>query len=386
MQTKVLKWSLPAVALMIGVAGSMGINALASDPEAKEQIDTRPVVEVEAVSALSHQVVINSYGEVKPFESTRLSAQVSGEVVYWHPSFVTGGIVAKGDVLLKIETANYEAAVLQAEAEVSRAQAQLIEEQALADVAADEAKRFPSKKHTDLFLRKPQLLSAKAAVKSAKAALKRAKRDLDNCEVVAPYDSLVVSRDVGLGQFVSTGGSIAQLNNIEFAEVVIPVAGFDSVFLPERIEGLSATVINPGLNGYTRSAHIHRDLGVVDKDTRMVNLVVRINDPYGLETNQPQVKFGSFVQVNFAGKTLNSIYRLPQDLVNNNTVWLLNDEGKLEARKVQVIREEGEFFYVSTGLNENEQLVTTLPEYPQSGMSVKVAGADSSSVETTDKL
>ncbi len=40
-----------------------------------------------------------------------------------------------------IEKDNYEAAVLQAEAEVTRAEAKLIEEQALADVAADEAKR-----------------------------------------------------------------------------------------------------------------------------------------------------------------------------------------------------------------------------------------------------
>jgi len=386
MQTKVLKWIFPVAAIVIGMMGAQGINALANEPDAKEQVDTRPVVAVEAVSALDHQVVINSYGEVQPFESTRLSAQVSGEVVAWHDNFVIGGIVAKGEVLLSIEKDNYEAAVLQAEAEVTRAEAKLIEEQALADVAADEAKRFPSKKHTDLFLRKPQLLSAQAALKSAKAALKRAQRDLDNCDVVAPYDALIVSRDVGLGQFVSMGSSIAQLNNIEHAEVIIPVAGFDSAFLPERIEGLDATITQLGLNGFTRSAKIHRDLGVVDKATRMVNLVVRIADPYGLQTQQPQVKFGSYVQVNFSGKTLNSIYRLPQDLVNNNTVWLLNSEGQLESRKVQVIREEGEYFYVSTGLKDNEKLVTTLPEYPQTGMSVKVAGSDSSKAETTDKL
>ena len=42
---------------------------------------------------------------------------------------------------------------------------------------------YPNKARTDLFLRKPQVLSAQAAVKSAQAALKRAQRDLDN------YDS-----------------------------------------------------------------------------------------------------------------------------------------------------------------------------------------------------
>jgi RND family efflux transporter MFP subunit len=379
MQTKLLKWILPFAALTVGAVGAAGINAVAADPKAKEPVDSRPVVEVEAISARDHQVVINSYGEVKPFEQTQLSVQVSGEVTYWNPSFVAGGVIARGDVLMRVEKDNYEAAVLQAEAELSRAQAALIEEQALADVAADEAKRFPSKKHTDLFLRKPQLMSAKAAVKSAQAGLKRAQRDLDNCNVIAPYDALVVSRDVGLGQFVSVGTPVAKLNNIEVAEVIIPIAGFDSAFLPERLAGTAATVKQSGLNGFTRAAVIDRDLGVVDTQTRMVNLVVRIDDPYGIKNKQPAVKFGSFVQVDFTGKTLNRIYRLPQELVNNQTVWILKDDNTLEPRKVQVIREESEYFFVSIGLNDNEKLVTTVPEYPQEGMAVKVAGADSSS-------
>ncbi len=67
-------------------------------------------------------------------------------------------------------------------------------------------------------------------MKSAQAALKRANRDLENCRVVAPYDALVVERDVGVGQFVTSGSRVATLNNIEVAEVHVPIAGFDSAF------------------------------------------------------------------------------------------------------------------------------------------------------------
>jgi multidrug efflux system membrane fusion protein len=38
------------------------------------------------------------------------------------------------------------------------------------------------------------------------------------------------------------------------------------------------------------------------------------------------------------------------------------------------VREEGEYFYISDGLEVNDQLVLTLPEYPQAGMEVKIAG------------
>ncbi|MBQ4799928.1 efflux RND transporter periplasmic adaptor subunit [Pseudoalteromonas sp. MMG006] len=374
MQTNSLRWVFPFVALAIGIVGFMGVNAIAQEPEQKKAVDTRPTVQVEPVAANDHQVIINSYGEIKPLENTQLSAQVSGEVLSWHPNFVAGGVVARGETLFTIEKDNYEAAVLVAEADVARAQAALIEEQAQAQVAEDEAKRFPSKARTDLFLRKPQVLSAQAAVKSAQAALKRAQRDLDNCEVTAPYDALVVSRNVGVGQFVTMGSQVAELNNIETAEVIIPIAGFDSVFLPERIKGITATVIQKGLNSFTREGIIDRDLGIVDSATRMSSLVVRIEDPYGLKTKQPAIKFGSYVQVNFAGATLNNIYRLPQELVNNKTVWIVNEEQQLEPRKVTVIREEGEYFYISDGLQANDKLVITLPEYPQKGMAVKIAG------------
>jgi len=374
MQTNSLRWVFPFVALIVGVVGFMGINAIAQEPEKKEVIDTRPTVQVEPVAANDHQVIINSYGEVRPLENTQLSAQVSGEVLSWHPNFVAGGIVARGEILFTIEKDNYEAAVLVAEAELARAQAGLIEEQAQAQVAEDEAKRFPSKARTDLFLRKPQVLSAQASVKSAQAALKRAQRDLDNCDVTAPYDALVISRNVGVGQFVTMGSQVAELNNIETAEVIIPIAGFDSVFLPERIKGITATIIQKGLNSFTREGVIDRDLGIVDNATRMSSLVVRIEDPYGLKNIQPAIKFGSYVQVNFAGAMLNNIYRLPQALVNNQTVWVVNENQELEPRKVTVIREEGEYFYISSGLNADDKLVITLPEYPQKGMQVKIAG------------
>ncbi len=374
MRTSLLKWVLPIVALGVGIIGYQGINAIAQEPEEKEVVDVRPLVQVEPVASDDHQVIINSYGEVKPLESTVIASQVAGEVTSWHPNFVAGGIVARGEVLFTIEKDNYQAAVLQAEASLASAQAALIEEQAQAKVAEDEARRYPERERTDLFLRKPQVLSAKAAVKSAQAALKRAERDLARCEFKAPYDALVISREIGVGQYINVGSQVAEINNIESAEIIIPIAGFDSVFLPKRLKGVKATIVNKGLNSFTREAEIDRDLGVVDNATRMSNLVVRVDDPYGLKHDVQAIKFGAYVQVNFAGATLQNIYRLPQSLVNNQTVWIVNGENKLEPRKVTVVREEGEFFYVSDGLEVNDQLVLTLPEYPQAGMEVKIAG------------
>lgn len=388
-----IKWKralLPIIVLALSIGVFTAINSNAQVQEEKKAVDTRPTVSVETLIASDHQVVITSYGEIKPLESTQLATQVSGEVIHWNPDFIPGGFVKRGDILFSIERDNYEAQVLTNEAALISAQSALIQEQASAHVAKEEANRSPNVKHSDLYLRKPQLLSAQAAVKSAQASLKIARRDLAKCDVKAPYDALVISKNIGLGQFVSVGSPVAILNNIESAEVTVPVAGFDSRFLPAKVAGLSASVSvsvsvsQKGINTITRKGEISRDLGVVDSNTRMSNLVIRVNDPYGLNSDVTPLKFGSYVEVNFYAKTLKNVYRLHQELVNNRIVWVVNENNELEARKVEIIKEEGEFFLISEGLKDQDQLVLTLPEYPQKGQVVKISGAQDTQTVNAD--
>lgn len=366
------------IVIGLGFGGMIGIAASAGDEDEKEVVDTRPYVKVESAAAQNYQVLINSFGEVQPLEATTLSAQVSGELISWNPKFVAGGLVKRGEVLFSIEKDSYEAALLLAESELALAQSQLIEEQARAEVAKREAKNLPAAKVSDLYLRKPQVLSAKARLKAAEANIKIAKRDLRNCDVKAPYDALIISRDIGLGQFVNRGSAAGMINNVETAEVVFPIAGFDSKFLPSNLENQEAIVINKGNQTFSRVGQISRDLGVVDQSTRMSQLVVRIEDPYSLKTNAPALKFGSYVEVNISGQTLENVYRLPQDLVTNKIVWVVDSENKLLPKRVEIMREEGEYFLISKGLKNNDQVVMTLPEYPQKGMEVRLSTEDDS--------
>ena len=245
MKTKWIKGILPLVILAIGFGGMTAIKASGEEDEDQKPVDTRPTVKIETAVAEDYQVRITSFGEVRPLESTMISAQVSGEVLSWHPNFVPGGLVLRGDILFTIELDTYEAAVLQAEADLSLSSANLIEEQARAEVAEREAK---GSKVSDLYLRKPQILSAQASVKSAQARLKIAQRDLDNCAVKAPYDALIVSRNLGVGQYVNQGSQVGELYNIESAEVSFPIAGFDKAFLPTDVTQQLATISTKGYN------------------------------------------------------------------------------------------------------------------------------------------
>ncbi|GLR72129.1 efflux RND transporter periplasmic adaptor subunit [Agaribacter marinus] len=369
------------VGLIIGIsavafAATFGIQAASEDTEEKEPTDTRPIVSIETLKPINHQVLISGFGEVMPLESTVLAAQVSGEIISWNPNFVNGGIVERGDVLFTIEADAYEAEVLRAEAQVSLAEATLTEELARQNVAKRESKNLPKNQVSDLYLRKPQVLSAKAQLKSAQAALRIANRNLGKTKVTAPYDALIISRDIGSGQYVSTGMQVAKINNIETAEIMIPVAGFDSPFLQPNMQGVQASAATRSLVPVTRDGYIDRDLGVVDQSTRMQHLVMRIDDPYSLESDLPKLQFGSYVEVTFQGRMLENVFEVPQSLVNNRKLWIVNEEDKLEAHDVNVLREEGSYFYISSGVTAEDRMAKNLPEYPQNGMEVRIQEPD----------
>lgn len=385
MNKKWIKIAAPILVLMLGVVGKNVIGASGPEEEEKEVVETRPTVKVETINSLTHQIVITGHGEVRAAETTILSAQVSGEVVSWNPNFVAGGLVKRGDILLNVNPESYEAAVLQAEATLTSAKASLVQERGLADVAEREAKTLPNSRVTDLYLRKPQLLSAQAAVKSAQANLKLAKRDLAYCEVRAPYDALVVARDVGKGQNVSKGARFGEIHNIEMAEIVFPIAGFDSPFLPSQLTGLDAEVSVDGRYAFSRPGKIVRDLGVVDSATRMTNIVVQVKNPYSIGSSLPKMQFGNYVTVRFNGQSLNNVFKLSQDLVTNNSVWITTKEQQLDIRRIEVLREEADYFIVGNGLKNGDSLVLTLPEYPQKGLDVLIDGQEDLKVKDKAK-
>lgn len=382
MKRTIIKVLAPIAILVAGalIAGGM-VSATADDGEAKPDTPPAPLVTVAKVTPERFQVNIAAWGELRPKEQTQLSSFVSGEIIDIHDNFLQGGLVQKGEVLVVIDESDYRAALIEAKSNLAAAQANLEQELAQAEVAKEEWATVSQDKVTALALRKPQVLSARSQLQAAEAALTRAKRNLERCKVRAPYDALVVSRNIGLGQVINQGNSIGEVYNVESAEVMLPIAGFDMPFLPHNIETLTASLsivdqtgvsLNLGDN-VQRDVRIDRDLGIVDSRTRMSNLVAVLDDPYGLRTPVTQIKFGSYVKVTVPGRMLENVVTVSQDAVTNRKVWLVDSENKLVERTVTILRQEGEQVLISEGLVPGELVVTSAPDFPQNGMLVEVA-------------
>ena len=205
----------------------------AHQARSKKLAPERALTRIKVITAQPETVqTIRSQGTVLPTIESDLSVEVSGRIIEVSKNFRAGSYFKKGELLLSIERADYEAALAMREADLASARLTLAQEEALAAQALEDWQSMGSGEASALTLRKPQLAQAKAMVKSAEASVSQAERDLDRTRITAPYDGLVLSKNVDLGQYVvaNPANPIARIYATELAEVRLPIALSDAVF------------------------------------------------------------------------------------------------------------------------------------------------------------
>jgi RND family efflux transporter MFP subunit len=363
----------PIVILATGILLFVGFSSMKKPPEEKAEVDNTPIVAVEPVTVAPMTLIVGSYGIVKPKYETELVAQVSGQIVALSEDFVRGGFVNKGKLLARIDPNDYEAALIEAEANMASARAALETERAQGKVAESEWKRITNTSPTELSLRKPQLAQELARVKSAQASVLRAKRNLERTEIRAPYDAMIDSRAIGLGSFVGVGTNIGKLLGTAIAEVRLPVADHQLQYLTNQGNGAVVNLLGAfaGVD-VTWSAEIARSEGVVDNKSRMTYLVAEIKDPYALIESEAKqntaLRFGSYVNAEIVGINIAQASLVPRYLVENGRVAVLDAESKLQYVDIEIARQEGGNVVVSHGLSDGDKLIVSALDYPVNGM------------------
>ena len=166
-------------------------------------VDIIPVtVRVTEVKSSSTRLLVGSQGKVQAARTANLAAATAGPVAWISPAMQAGGFVKGGDTLLKLETSDYEtirarseATMRQAQAEWQHAAREYKRMQELAD------QRLASQSQLQDAQRLAEVSSARLA--GAEANNKQAILDLGRAEIKAPFDAIINSRDVELGQYVN---------------------------------------------------------------------------------------------------------------------------------------------------------------------------------------
>jgi multidrug efflux pump subunit AcrA (membrane-fusion protein) len=169
--------------LVVGILGFIIFTK--SKPELARQKPPVPVpvVRTMTVEQGNHNMIVVGQGTVTPLRQISLVPQVTGKVIEMSESLVNGGVFKKDDVLIRINPADYEAAVTLAEAKVKDSESKLRLASEESAAAREEWRllygKDTNKKIPPLVAKWPQLAAARASLDAARASLEQAALNLE---------------------------------------------------------------------------------------------------------------------------------------------------------------------------------------------------------------
>jgi HlyD family secretion protein len=203
------------VGLIIGLLALAGGGGIAYSMNKKKNAGTE--VRMEQVSRRDLVSAVTASGKIEPQTSVDISADITGRII--EIAVEEGDVVRKGQFLIQIDPAQYQAAVSRAEGVVSSTQATLLQVRANRDQAERDWKR------AEQLTRLGQNLIAPAQAEGAKTALEvaeatyqatRAQLDQSRASLREAKDNLAKTRLVS-----PIAGRVVRLA-VEEGEVAVP--------------------------------------------------------------------------------------------------------------------------------------------------------------------
>ena len=376
------------IAILIGCFFISGY--LIRNPTTVEEaaIEIIPVsVRVAEVNLESVDLIVGSQGKVQAAQTASLSAPVAGPVEWISPSMEAGGYVERGQALLRLEAADFETALERSRANLQQAQA----ESEFADTELARMRELAEQRlASDSQLQDAQRRANvnKARLIDAQASYEQAQLDLDRTEIRAPFNAVIQSRDVELGQYVNRAQSVALLYGADEVEVRVPLAirqlGFLNVPLGQRgeiSEERSPDVLLTGMYGgqkYNWPGKLVRIEASIDPNSNTVQTIIRVPQP---STDEEQdvngfrripLPIGLYVEADIEGRTVENIISLPRSVIrNNNQVLIVDAENKMHYREVEIFRLEEQQVLISSGILPGERICISPIQAVVDGMAVQ---------------
>ena len=381
--------------------------ALRPDPPLREPGSQTPFVTTASATGRDGAIPVYSAGTVRPRAEIDVAAQINGKVASVAPAFLSGGRVSAGEVLFRIDDADYLNRVQQARANVAAQLVGLLQAEEEARIARAEYEGFLRRRADDapppgeaspLTLREPQLAAARAALARDSAALADAELALSRTEVRAPFSGIVRTEMVDIGQFVAAGQGVGRLYADDAVEVVVPLSDADAALIPDLWmldagdgdASVEATVMAEyGDASYAWSGYVDRAEAALDEQTRTIDVVVRVPDPFaggraaipegdGAETEDgpggPPLLVGQFVEVRIAGAAPGRYFTVPRSaLRTGNEVWALRQDSLVTIVPVGVLQRADELVYVTGSLAEGQAVVLSGLQFATEGMVVRTS-------------
>jgi len=363
-------------------------------PERRKPVPSAQIVTVRELAVTSQQVVVPVMGSVVPAAEIDLKSRVAGEVLWVHSEFVEGGIVKKGQTLLRIDPTEYELALIRKKAVLEGAILDLKTEEGRQSIAKSEWEILGlEEKATDmdreLALRQPQLAANRANLEAARAEVKQAELDLVRTAIKAPFNAVIRSAEVNVGAQITVQGTLAHLVGSDsfFIEALLPLDRLEWVHIPEnsRNTGSKAEIVSD--SGRVLTGRIYKLLGDIEPDGRLAKIFIQLNDPLDLNRqngDRRPLLLGDYVSARIEGRSVQNVFIIErQHIRDGNRVYIADEDDRLQVHTVDIIW-NGTDHVLVRGLVEGERLIISDVPAPVEGMRIRVQG-DNDTMDTEGK-
>lgn len=363
--------------ICLALIGGAIIGAMVLIKTAPEAQKNRPpkratLIDTVALVASNETVVLSLTGTVVPAQEIMLRARVSGQIVAIAPEFIDGGILQKDEPVLTIDPTDFELALTNAESAVKKAEFDYKLEMGRQDVAKREWALLgvddATETEKELALRLPHLRSSKAALESAEASLERARLNLSRTQILAPFNAIVLDRQVNVGSQASE--SLAKLVGTDryWVQASIPVDQLRWITIP----GSTATLVSA--SGAKHPGSVIKLLGNLEEKGRMARILIEVADPLCLKpenAGKVPLLLGEFVRAEVSGRELNGVYRIPRNALHEDKqIWIAAPDNTLDIRQVSVLWRGKSSALIADGPNEGELLVISDITTPMQGLAL----------------
>lgn len=413
-----LKWYFVGAGILVGAAAIMfALYAFAPQAETSEPPPQSPRVSTTPVEVRAGSLLVRGTGTVQPAREIQLTAEVGGRLADVSDALVSGGRFAAGETLARIDPSDYRSALKQAEAQVTQAKFQLLQAREEAGAARADYERVqeragaaPAPDSTELgrfVFNEPQVARAEANLQSAKASLETARTNLERTRLQVPFDGMVRQKQADLGAYLAPGTPVATVYGTEAAEIVVSLPTRKAALIRnlwattgQQSGGkLPATVTTTyGGEEFAWQGRVHRVEGAVSEQTRTVDVVVRVSDPYdqamrvqsqrperppaaerSYAPERPPLAVGTYTEVDIQGRQDGTYHVVPRRAVHTRTpdqppvVWTVQGDSMLVERSVEPIQTVEEQTYLAPTLDPDTRVITTDLRVQTDSMAVRVS-------------
>jgi membrane fusion protein (multidrug efflux system) len=306
-------------------------------------------VEAAAARGATTTTDIRAIGSIRSDESVQIASEISGRVA--EISFVEGGFVKAGSLLVKLDNALAQAEVADAKARYD-----------LAESNNDRAKQLSRTGNVT----EKAIDEAAAGFETARAALELQRVRLSKHVIPAPFSGRVGLRKVSPGSFISPGTAIVNLERIKVVKVDFKLP---ELFLSSVAVGQKVDITVDALPDKMFQGEIYAIDPQVDVNGRALVLRARIpNDDFALRP-------GLFARVLVKGKQTREVVLVPESAIvprGGETFVYRIENGKAMETKVKLGERRGAEVEIVEGVAPNAQLVTAGQLKLRDGISVEV--------------